>query len=146
VGATGSRACPGAGGGVDTWARGGGALRAPPRPSLPYKVDTSRPSLPYKVDTSRPSRRTNWTRLVPFPQVLCARFATAARLDAAALRAWALFRDTPPRARGCEDYAAMIRAFGAVGNVDAAVGLLKVRWRRRPAQPCRVPRVMTRFL
>ena len=26
------------------------------------------PSLPYKVDTSRPSLRTNWTRLVPFPQ------------------------------------------------------------------------------
>jgi hypothetical protein len=72
--------------------------------------------------------------LGPAAVVLCARFATAARLDAAALRAWALFRDTPPRARGCEDYAAMIRAFGAVGNVDAAVGLLKVRLRRRPAQ------------
>jgi SpoVK/Ycf46/Vps4 family AAA+-type ATPase len=28
------------------------------------------PSLPYKVDTSRPSLRTNWTRLVPFPQVI----------------------------------------------------------------------------
>ena len=28
----------------------------------------SHPSLPYKVDTSRPSLRTNWTRLVPFPQ------------------------------------------------------------------------------
>ena len=27
------------------------------------------PPLPYKVDTSRPSLRTNWTRLVPFPQV-----------------------------------------------------------------------------
>ena len=28
------------------------------------------PFLPYKVDTSRPSLRTNWTRLVPFPQAL----------------------------------------------------------------------------
>ena len=28
------------------------------------------PSLPYKVDTSRPSLRSNWTRLVPFPQVI----------------------------------------------------------------------------
>ena len=35
-----------------------GVRPAPPAPSLPYKVDTSRPSL-----------RTNWTRLVPFPQV-----------------------------------------------------------------------------
>jgi hypothetical protein len=30
-------------------------------------------SLPYKVDTSRPSLRTNWTRLVPFPQASAAR-------------------------------------------------------------------------
>ena len=33
----------------------------PPPPHPPF--------LPYKVDTSRPSLRTNWTRLVPFPQV-----------------------------------------------------------------------------
>ena len=39
--------------------RGAGA-RKPPTP----------PSLPYKVDTSRPPLRTNWTRLVPFPQAL----------------------------------------------------------------------------
>ena len=32
-------------------------------------------SLPYKVDTSRPSLRTNWTRLVPFPQVAGSRYA-----------------------------------------------------------------------
>ena len=38
------------------------------------------PSLPYKVDTSRPSLRTNWTRLVPFPQVL----AELARAEAEA--------------------------------------------------------------
>jgi hypothetical protein len=34
-----------------------------PPPPLP-------PSLPYKVDASRPSLRTNWTRLVPFPQAV----------------------------------------------------------------------------
>jgi len=29
--------------------------------------------------------------------VMCARLAATTRIDAAALRAWALFRDTPPR-------------------------------------------------
>jgi hypothetical protein len=38
----------------------------------------SPPSLPYKVDTPRPSRRTNWTRLVPFPQVHLYAFAKSA--------------------------------------------------------------------
>ena len=35
---------------------------------------TPPPSLPYEVDSSRPSLRTNWTRLVPVPQVEALRF------------------------------------------------------------------------
>ena len=52
--------CPGAleGWSAREWEYYRAVVDAPPPPSLPYKVDTSRPSL-----------RTNWTRLVPFPQV-----------------------------------------------------------------------------
>ena len=68
---------------------------APPPPPLP-------PSLPYKVDTSRPALRTNWTRLVPFPQVAGADDVAAAaaglcplQSDGESVRARAALREQP---------------------------------------------------
>ena len=58
------------------------APAAAPGALLDYRIDHDvvggppPPPLPYKVDTSRPSLRTNWTRLVPFPQATIASLNT----------------------------------------------------------------------
>ena len=44
--------------------------------SITTSSEAPPPPLPYKVDTSRPSLRTNWTRLVPFPQATIASLNT----------------------------------------------------------------------
>ena len=58
-----------------------------------------------------------------FAHVISCRYC---RVNDAVVRSWQLFRSVPPRSRSPEMYSEMISALGAVGNDDAAVGLLDV--------------------